>query len=370
MKQFQITKADMAQSRLVALDEADLQPGEGEVLVAIERFGFSANNITYAATGERIGYWQFFPPQGDDAGEWGVVPVWGFADVITSNCADIPVGERLFGYFPPATHLKMRPEGVASGHFFDAMPHRAALPRGYNIYRRVSAEPGYDRAQDDLRMLLFPLYLTAFVLWDQLKEHNWYGAEQIALTSASSKTSIGLAYALHGDPDAPRVIGLTSAANAEFVQSLGIYDRVIAYDDIAQKLTAKPTTIVDMAGNADVLGNTHAHLGEAMMRTLNVGLTHWDIKQDGDGGGADGKANINRDRSEFFFAPSRIQQRMKDWGAAEFDAKSLGFVRDAVADSASWLTLSQHEGLAGFDQLFADMRDNKVPPTTGLVILP
>lgn len=362
MKQFQITKADMAESRFVNIDDGEIEPGDGEIIVGVERFGFSANNITYAVAGDRLGYWQFFPPVGGNAEGWGVVPVWGFAEVTKSNVDRLPVGERLFGYFPPATHLKMKPDGISPAHFFDGATHRAELPRGYNIYRRVAVEPGYDKAHDNLRMLLFPLYITSFVLWDQLKENDWYGAEQIILTSASSKTSIGLAYALYDDSDAPAVVGLTSDGNIGFVRDLGIYDRQVSYEKIADDIAAKRTVIVDMAGNGTVLGNLHKHLGDAMIKTINVGMTHW--------GGERGNADINRERSEFFFAPSRIQQRMKDWGPAEFDKKSTGFVRDAMAKSAAWLDLTVLEGLDGIEDIFADMRDGNVPPNLGIVIEP
>ncbi len=362
MTQFQITKADMADSRFALIDPAAVEAGDGEITVAIERFGFSANNITYAVAGDRLGYWQFFPPVGEDVEGWGVVPVWGFADIVKSGVDELPVGERLFGYFPPATHLKMKPVDVSAGHFFDGSPHRADLPRGYNIYRRVGAEPGYDRAHDDLRMLLFPLYLTGFALWDQLKDNDWYGAEQIILTSASSKTSIGLAYALEGDSDAPPVIGLTSDGNADFVEGLGAYDETVTYDTLEKTIATKPTVIVDMAGNGVVLGRLHKHLSDAMLKTINVGMTHW--------GGERGNPDINRERSEFFFAPSRIQQRMKEWGPAEFDARSTGFISDAMAKSAKWLDLTVQEGMDGFEATFADMRDNKVLPNVGIVVKP
>jgi hypothetical protein len=31
------------------------------VLVAIERYALTANNVSYALSGEQIGYWKFFP---------------------------------------------------------------------------------------------------------------------------------------------------------------------------------------------------------------------------------------------------------------------------------------------------------------------
>ena len=71
------------------------------LLVKVTRFAFTANNITYAATGDRLKYWTLFPaPDG-----FGNIPVWGFGKVIASKHPNVAVGEILFGYFPMATHL-------------------------------------------------------------------------------------------------------------------------------------------------------------------------------------------------------------------------------------------------------------------------
>ena len=103
MSEFQIRKDNYQTNRIVdtGLSESDI--AEGEVLVKIDRFAFTANNITYAVVGDQFGYWQFFPPSGHDVKNWGIIPVWGFADVVASNAEGVPVGERLFGYFPPLT---------------------------------------------------------------------------------------------------------------------------------------------------------------------------------------------------------------------------------------------------------------------------
>ena len=65
----------------------------------VERFAFTANNITYALAGDQLKYWHLFPaPQG-----FGNIPVWGFGDVIASKHPNISEGERLFGYFSGST---------------------------------------------------------------------------------------------------------------------------------------------------------------------------------------------------------------------------------------------------------------------------
>ena len=45
---------------LLTLPSAPLQPGQ--VRLHIERFALTSNNITYAAMGEAMAYWQFLSP--------------------------------------------------------------------------------------------------------------------------------------------------------------------------------------------------------------------------------------------------------------------------------------------------------------------
>ncbi|MEL7428918.1 MAG: DUF2855 family protein [Pseudomonadota bacterium] len=356
MRQFQIDKTNLSDAHLV--EGAVPEAGAGEVVFKVERFGLSANNITYAVAGETLGYWQFFKPCGDASGNAGLMPVWGFARITESNVDGMDVGERVFGYFPPADYLTMEPVDIAATHFYDGSQHRAQLPKGYNIYRRVEAEPGYDPRSDDTRMLLYPLYLTAFVIADQLEEHDYYEADSVLVVSASSKTSIGLAYALQGS--GKKTIGLTSAGNVEFVMGLGIYDAVVAYSDIEKDLPLAPSVIVDMAGNAELLGNLHALLGDRMRHTLSVGLTHWE---------ADRRSSmVIKDRTEFFFAPSRVQKRIKDWGASEFGERSGRFVMKTAADSLSWLEMKELDGLDGLAKIYPDLLKGNMDPKDGFLV--
>ena len=275
MPEFQVRKNHFSESRLIDTPATEEVPAitEGEVVVKIDRFAFTANNITYAVAGDQLGYWQFFPPSGDDTEGWGVIPVWGFADVVASQVEDVPVGERLFGYFPPARYLRMIPVGVSGQRLIDGAAHRARLPAGYNRYSRVGREPGYDASMDNERMLLWPLHITSFCLWDLLQDQSWYGARQVVILSASSKTSIGLAYALEADHTAPPVIALTSPRNLELVSKLGLYNQSLGYDALTDIDASVPTVIVDMSGNGEVLGRLHKHLGDNMKHCINVGLT-------------------------------------------------------------------------------------------------
>jgi len=359
MTQFQIRKDDFSVKRLVETDNtAPLQ--DGDIKVKINRFAFTANNITYAATGDILGYWQFFPPVGSDTKGWGVIPVWGFAEVIASNQGELEIGERLFGYFPPAEEMTMTPVKVSSQRLIDGSPHRAKLPPGYNNYRRVNAEPGYNSDMDNERMLLWPLFITSFCLWDALQDKSWYGAEQVIIISASSKTSIGLAYALHDDATSPTVVGITSNRNIELVNSLGLYDQSISYDALTDIDTTLATVIVDMSGNKAVLTQLYKQLGENMKYCINVGLTHWhetdanDISTDG--------------RSEFFFAPAHIQKRLKDWGPEGFEQKTSSYIMQTVAKTRDWLKLQRVAGLEGLETVYDDVCEGRVAPDAGIIV--
>ena len=81
---FLVDRDDYRTTRVVEFAPAPLD--EGEVRLRVDAFGFTANNITYAAAGDMIGYWTFFPaPDPGDEVNWGRVPVWGFADVVESR---------------------------------------------------------------------------------------------------------------------------------------------------------------------------------------------------------------------------------------------------------------------------------------------
>ncbi len=62
---------------------------EGQVLFRVDRFAFTANNISYAMAGEMLGYWRFFPTEDG----WGRIPAMGFGDVIASRHDGVAIGQ-------------------------------------------------------------------------------------------------------------------------------------------------------------------------------------------------------------------------------------------------------------------------------------
>ncbi len=351
---FEVRKDDLSDTRTSKRPTADL--ADGEILCRVDRFALTANNVTYGVTGDKLGYWRFFPA----AEGWGVIPVWGFADVVESRHAEVPVGERLYGYWPTGTHLVMRPDRVRAERLQDGAAHRSDLPAVYNAYARTAAESRYDPSMDDERMLLFPLYATSFCLWDFLVDNDYFGAAQVIVTSASSKTAIGLGYALADDDASPPAIGLTSPGNAARVQALGLYDDVVTYDRLDDVDSAKPTVIVDMSGNGQLLSDLHRHLGDNMRYTTNVGLTHIDAPQTG--------PDYIRERSAMFFAPSHIAKRAKDWGPGEFEKRALRFWYGAARRSRSWLSFDRRRGMDELADVYQELLAGRIAPDRGIVV--
>lgn len=358
--EFQVKKENPSVHRIVECPEQPLS--KGEIRLKVDKFSFTANNLTYAAAGNSLGYWHFFPAAENTENTWGIIPVWAFADVVESNNNAVAVGDRLYGYFPPASELVMLAANVTDTALHDGSAHRQALPPLYNRYRRVLNEPNYNRDSDATRILLAPLHLTSFCLWDQLKNQNYYNAEQVLIISASSKTSMGLAYGLATDNDAPAVVGLTSDNNLDFVLSRELYDEAISYSAIEEQLKLRPTVIVDMAGNKAIKERLHTKLGNNISYYISVGLTHWqDTSVASEGAGQ----AINH---EMFFAPSYILEKIKNIGAESFDKTSGDFVTSSSANTLSWMSLDQYDGLDDFSKIYPDVCDGNFSPASGIIV--
>ena len=143
---FEVRRDRLTDSRVVS--EPLNAPAPGQVLIRVDAFALTANNVTYGVAGDTIGYWQFFPARSDEDG-WGRIPVWGFGDVVRSRVDGITEGERFYGYFPMASHLVAKPERVSERGFTDAAAHRAALPSVYNQYTATAADPAYRADQEE-----------------------------------------------------------------------------------------------------------------------------------------------------------------------------------------------------------------------------
>ena len=324
-----VNKSDWKQSRI---DEAAVPTLEGgQVLFRVDRFALTANNISYALSGDMLGYWRFFPaPDG-----WGRIPAMGFGDVVESNHPDVAVGTRCFGFYPMSRYLVVTPSAASPAQIFDGAPHREGLAPAYNQYQPSDADALYAPEHEDALMLMRGLFMTSFLADDFLADADHYGASSVLISSASSKTSIALAHQTAQGGRA-RAVGLTSARNEEFVRKLGCYDEVVLYDQVASLDPAVPSVYVDLAGSGPVLKSIHEHFGDALKYSCTIGATHWEADRAGE--------DLTGPAPEFFFAPAQIQKRAAEWGPAELQQKLAAAWSGFRAFSESWLTVERSYG--------------------------
>jgi hypothetical protein len=325
------------------------------LLIKVDRFAFTANNITYAVAGDLLKYWELFPAPDN----FGNIPVWGFGDVIASRHPGIDVGERLFGYFPMATHLVIEAADVSKRGLRDAAAHRQNVSPVYNAYARVSGDPAFAGRAGDYQALLRPLFMLSFLVDDYLEENEFFGARSVILSSASSKTAFGLAHLLHLRKDI-RVIGLTSASNATFVRSLGCYDEVVTYDEVTSLPSNQPVAYVDMAGSSDLREKLHRHFGDGMKYSGRVGLTHRSSSPD--------EPALPGAKPAWFFAPDQIRKRAKEWGPGGIDTRFGAAWTGFAPMLGRCLQVIEGRGRAAVEQIYLDTLNGRIPPDQGHIL--
>lgn len=327
-----------------------------QVRVRVDLFALTANNITYAAMGKMMQYWQFFPAT--EPG-WGIVPVWGFGTVVESLHAEVPVGERLYGYWPMATDAVLSPQRVSAAGFSDGAAHRAELHAVYNYYQFARADPFYQPNTEDVQALLRPLFMTSWLIDDALADQQFYGARRMLLSSASSKTAMGTAFQL-AQRDGIEVVGLTSADNVAFCESLGCYDRVVAYDALEHLDANLPSVYIDFAGSVQLRSRVHQHFS-GLAYSCAVGASH---VQDLGGAG-----ELPGPRPVMFFAPAQVKKRQADWGVAGLNERLVAawsaFSAAVQAPAAPWMVVQHHDGAAATQALFGQLLGGGGDPRQG-----
>ncbi|WP_328474696.1 DUF2855 family protein [Actinoplanes sp. NBC_00393] len=347
---FAVARDDLGKTAVVA--GATPQIRDGEALLRVERVGLTANNVTYAVLGESMRYWQFFPAASRGLGaQWGLPPLWGFAEVIESAAAGVEVGTRVYGYLPPAGHLVVQPERADPSGFRDGSAHRLDLPSPYNAYRSTANDAAYRADQEDLLVLYRPLFFTSFMLADQVVDNDFHGARQLLLSSASSKTAYAAAFELHGR--GPRLVGLTSPGNVAFTRSLGCYDEVLSYDEIAG-LEAVPTVYLDLSGAPATRVALRELLGDLLVRDIAVGLTNQIPNADAAG--------------EVFFAPVQMRKRRQDWGRDGLDERFADAWRRFAGAVGAWLEVRAGAGPDDLRSFWLDVYHGRTEPRVGHIL--
>ena len=208
-------------------------------------------------------------------------------------------------------------------------------------------------------ILFFPLFFTSFLIDDFLADQDFFDADTIVISSASSKTAIIAAYLLAKRDDI-EIVGLTSASNREFVEGLEIYHSVHLYDDVSQ-LPGERAVYVDVSGDGAVRTAVHTHYGDRLAHSAAVGMTHWTEMNLGDDP-LEGPSPV------LFFAPDRITKRGTDWGTAKLDQNVAEAWAPFAGWASNWLRVERISSEEEIQRAYLELLDGKVDPTAGIVV--
>jgi len=355
----EVHRARCGETRVV---DAALAPlGEDQVRLRVDRFAVTANNVTYAVLGDMLGYWDFFP---SGAPEWGRVPAMGWAEVVESSHPDVATGGRYYGWFPMARFVDLAVSATADG-LRDDGDHRQHHAPVYRAYVETGRDPMYPQspAADDLgdaedrHALLRGLFLTSFLADTFFADADYHGADCAVVLSASAKTAVGFAQRA-AERGLGRVVGLTSAGNVDFVESLGWYTDVLTYDDVAS-LPDVDAVSVDVSGDGPTLAAVHERLGDHLKHSMIIGKSHHDSPQ----------AQVSTGPTpELFFAPTEVTRRIEQWGAEEYRRRCAEALDKFVDGSHQWLTVARAAGPAAAAATWSEVFDGDVPPNVGRVV--
>lgn len=337
---------------------------DDHVLLKVDRFGYSANNVTYQALGEasHFRYFEFHhvpdsEAEGVSSKTHGVTPVWGFGTIIKSTHPKVHTGERVYGYFAPARYLLLPVSSDVNKYaFFVPRPHLPPDRRPYNQITRCAADPLYDPSPtaEDLTMLYRPLFWTSYWCEDWLNSSNYKGGStRIIISSASSKTAFCLAYlirrrnSLQGS-STRRVIGLTSTKNLVFTKRLALYDDVFDYESFDMSLVGNLARgrwiYVDVAGNnalnARVRDHFRVYSDSELVTCIALGLTNVSastIDPSSLGWGSNSEAPHTGDpKIEHFFMPEWLSIRKQQLSVSAITQMQKDAWTRLMADCGTW----------------------------------
>jgi len=280
----------------------------GQILVRVQKLILTSNTVTYAVAGRlpALNYFGHFPYPDK---RLAACPAWGYGIVAESDCVDIPTGTRIKGCFTLAPWVVLTPSPVKRSTFKDTVFHRQKMPEIYATYQIQTK--AIEESMENFMVSGGLLFSTG---WGCAAQGSLAGADTMVLTSASSRTAIGAAFAAKHHAWYNTVIGVTSPRNVAFVRRQGLYDVVVTYDEI-NSLSCTPTmkvAVFDMAGSIRHKRALRQRFANAVVDYALVGMTNVDAESIA---GQRQQVDSNGGASESgFFVTHAIDKAACQWG--------------------------------------------------------
>eukprot|EP01118_Nematostelium_gracile_P017348 TRINITY_DN737_c0_g1_i1.p1 TRINITY_DN737_c0_g1~~TRINITY_DN737_c0_g1_i1.p1 ORF type:complete len:369 (-),score=99.60 TRINITY_DN737_c0_g1_i1:57-1109(-) len=327
--------------------DASSEIGEKEILLRLDLFTLTANNVTYGVVGDLL-YWHFYPA---DQPELGRIPIWGYAVVVKSNVDQVKEGERLFGFFPISTYFKLKVDVVEPTLLMEISDHRKQIPFVfYHRIKRVSLKTRDEEYMGAISGLVESSFLFA--------ESGYVPpSTNVYITSASSKTGLGLSLALKGKA---KTIGITSASNVESVKAFGTYDEIITYDQLESHQPTGDSIVVDFFGDEKTSDKLRSILKDNLKKFYTFGATHWDAEKD----------SKPREGTEQIMAPALYPALAKKYGRQGYEDKFNQFSDQFSQKFKQYVTIELGKGREAIKEGFEKLLNGQVKPNEGLIFSP
>ncbi|KAL4254586.1 Protein of unknown function DUF2855 [Abortiporus biennis] len=368
---------------------------DNHVLIQLDRFGFSANNITYQLLGEapHYRYFDFHPAPESGAVNpktYGLIPVWGFGTVLATSHPKVRKGDRVYGFFAPTKYLLLpvSTTDISKYAFYVPRPHLPEDRRPYNQIIRCANDPLYDPSPlaEDLTMLYRPLFWTSYWCEDWLYATKYRGATRILISSASSKTAFCLAYRikkriLRENLDNIKVVGLTSQRNVDFTEQLGLYDDVLSYDDFERNPEFELESAVELWTYVDVSGNEELNkrvfsffssTGSSLKASIKLGMSNL---SPGNSTTVDKRSPFSKSGADFasttdmeaFFTPEWLAIRRKELSAAQIAEMQAEAWKELMVDGKDWVKIQRVNGPDEVLKAYDIVSKGKLGPDVGMI---
>lgn len=402
-----VTKKDERQTVEVLRTQQDPAfPSSSEVGPAISfdivKGSLTANNKFYLSFGEKapFNFFKCYPVDpkaklvaakekefNEDGGHLSDVyvhpVVWGVAKVTSSKVDTVHVGDEYFAMLPMGESVSFEQAHVDDED--NLVIHRPTTNPAYNVFQKIDPTSAVaSKEYGDFALACSPGILTGFGLYFNLTRYDFYGADTVVVTSASSKVALALAVYLKKESKNAstkkkvQVIGYTSPGNKDFCEKTGLYDEVLCYDDLLTENDNK-CVMVDISGQAQAYQRNKS----CIVKNLVVGNASDTEDKKGAFGsftayetvtlvltmmGANWLASWLNPVQELYLIMNDAAALKKEWGLEKYNRTVVEYGLTFCKAASAWITVRNCSTEESIEQAFVDVVRGTIPPSETIVL--
>jgi len=305
---------------------------------------------------------------------------------------DVKVGTRYLAQLPIGDSVSFKGAKVDPDKHNALIIERSGVLAAYNVFQKWDYSDG--NINEDLALACFPGIITGYGLNFNLRHNDYYGADAVVLTAASSKVSLALAiYLRHNSEEYPstnkKIIGYTSESNKEFCQKTGLYDEVLGYEDTLKPLTGATKSsfvVIDTSGKGSVYEQNSKEDNVKIVKLLSVGNASGTPDKQSTGSSFSIVSTFKlilgilgaprfllswlNPTLEIYFIALDLDELNALWGKDKAKATQDEYTKIfcGVVDKNKWISVRTCDTEESIQQGFSDICQGNVPPSETLVL--